>query len=1453
MASLSEIQFVEFGLYGDEDHRAQSSVLITSNNMTASGASGPIHGGLCDPKLGTTDYEYRCETCYKDKPECPGHPGHMELHCPLLQPIGIPEIRRWLKILCHGCSRPIVGPAKYSKLPPRARFAEAASATTEGKVCSYQDCKKVHPKIIQEKEDNFTLLVQQAGSTQRTKLYPYSIAQIFDRVRDEDVLLLGKSLENHPRKLVMSKCIQIPPITIRPPVRGSAQYPGGSSNNDINGMLQHLITRNKAIKQDLIVRGEIDHDLDKTITNFQQFYYDLIQGSTAVSTAGSTGKRTLIAGSKPVMSFLKMQSRKQGRIRSNLLRKKVTDICRQTISGNSQLSMESLLIPLSFARTLRVFEHVQEFNMDYLMTFFLNGHKRYPGCSRLYKRSDGKLYKMENLRKDITLEVGDIIERDIVTGDVCIFNRQPSLEICSMGCHRVVVNEDPDQGTIQFNVVDCSFYNADFDGDEMNCFFPKDPMTRIEVMNVSHVSNFFISTKNSTPQNGQVQDSNIGCALLTMNGDPKRLDGRGVELDKFHTLALFKIPGAPLPRLDSSKEIWSGKDVISVLLQKTPINFTGKPTFYNDNFVPFMDYHPADSKTIIRNGVMIQGVLDKKSVGPKANRGVFHTIAQNYGNRTALTSLYEMQQVVLAFLQYQGFTVSTSDILLPASARDQIQQLVDQVLLESRTIDDDLMEGKITPPITMTTHEFYEKKQMNALKIKDEDVLRVLMANIRPHDNSLFKMIATGSKGIVPNMIHIMASLQQITINGERIQPNFGHSRALPYFGKFATEAEAYGFIKNPYIVGMNPAEFMFACMHGRFDLINKALSTSSTGHHFRKSYMILQSIIIDYFRRAGKYSKIVQILYGDDGLDSRHTEKVDFFTVPLNDRDLRERVAATHNTPRSEKAVARILKDRNLLRKTLMRLESGHFNRPFDTFLSAPLSVQRVVDQVLDQRKGVPKNMGDLDKKLDALKEFCHNLQYIFFNERLKILRFVLPKYFKMATLQIRMLIRMYLSPKALEGISEEELGLILALIEKHYTDGLVQYGDMISAKAAQAICEPLTQHFLDSHHRSVAGGTSKSSLDQIKQLFSDRDLSKEVNTRMLLRAIDPKGRYDKEHLQEIANRIEYIDLKRFIQSRAVLFEGINNLRYPAFKSDRAWMDDYFKTNPFAQPPADLSHWCVRFELSKIAMVLKRVSLDAIIEQLRFHPHIFIVSSKETHDRVVIRVYVQASFFDKKTTSEEAKVMALMDALMDTRIRGIRGITHVEVKSIIRHRETEDGGLTRDSKEFAVETTGANISDVLLIDEIDKNTMISTSIRDTYRVYGIEAARQKLINEIIRFMEDNVPNERHIKIYADEMTLTGAITSIERKGMTIRDGNNVLLRAAYSAPSQVFSNAALENIKGPVHGLSASRLLGGTPRIGTLYSQVSVDDEFVRENALNLNKVADSLLESSFQIPAMA
>ena len=230
------------------------------------------------------------------------------------------------------------------------------------------------------------------------------------------------------------------------------------------------------------------------MTIFQQFYYELIQGSATIGTSTS-GKRSITIGNKQVTSLLKRQSRKKGRIRENLKGKKVSDMCRNTISGNPKAKLHEVIIPIEFATTLRVFEIVQEYNKNYLMTIFKNGRKRYPGCARI-KKKNGAVYVIDdNTNSNLILEIGDIVERDVITGDVCIFNRQPTLEISSIGGHRVIVNKDRSQRTIQMNVATCANYNADFDGDEMNLCVPKDHITRAEIEYVSAVDNFFISTK----------------------------------------------------------------------------------------------------------------------------------------------------------------------------------------------------------------------------------------------------------------------------------------------------------------------------------------------------------------------------------------------------------------------------------------------------------------------------------------------------------------------------------------------------------------------------------------------------------------------------------------------------------------------------------------------------------------------------------------------------------------------------------------------------------------------------------------------------------------------------------------------------------------------------------------------------------------------------------------------
>lgn len=62
----------------------------------------PRANGINDPRLGTIDRQYNCETCEEGPKECPGHFGHIELASPVF------HIGRWTKALKALCRRPCV-------------------------------------------------------------------------------------------------------------------------------------------------------------------------------------------------------------------------------------------------------------------------------------------------------------------------------------------------------------------------------------------------------------------------------------------------------------------------------------------------------------------------------------------------------------------------------------------------------------------------------------------------------------------------------------------------------------------------------------------------------------------------------------------------------------------------------------------------------------------------------------------------------------------------------------------------------------------------------------------------------------------------------------------------------------------------------------------------------------------------------------------------------------------------------------------------------------------------------------------------------------------------------------------------------------------------------------------------------------------------------------------------
>jgi hypothetical protein len=142
----------------------------------------------------------------------------------------------------------------------------------------------------------------------------------------------------------------------------------------------------------------------------------------------------------------------------------------------------------------------------------------------------------------------------------------------------------------------------------------------------------------------------------------------------------------------------------------------------------------------------------------------------------------------------------------------------------------------------------------------------------------------------------------------------------------------------------------------------------------------------------------------------------------------------------------------------------------------------------------------------------------------------------------------------------------------------------------------------------------------------------------------------------------------------------------------------------------------------------------------------------------------------------------------------------------------------------------------------VDPTRVVSSSVEDTYRLLGVEAAQAKIIAETRAFMT-SAPNLRHLLLYACEMTRTGRVTSLERGGLKAREGANVLLGMAFQNPVGEVVGAAVAGALAPVYGIAAPQLLGATPLIGSLFNRTVVNEAFVRANTASVDRVLGDLV----------
>ena len=161
----------------------------------------------------------------------------------------------------------------------------------------------------------------------------------------------------------------------------------------------------------------------------------------------------------------------------------------------------------------------------------------------------------------------------------------------------------------------------------------------------------------------------------------------------------------------------------------------------------------------------------------------------------------------------------------------------------------------------------------------------------------------------------------------------------------------------------------------------------------------------------------------------------------------------------------------------------------------------------------------------------------------------------------------------------------------------------------------------------------------------------------------------------------------------------------------------------------------------------------------------------KDRKDSIVLR----------SRSKEESinQVYKAKESVKEVHLKGVKGINQVlPVKR---------------GDEYIIMTSGSNLSEVLQIEGVDVFRTATNNIFEIEKILGIEAARQAIINEVYKVIENQGLNVdvRHIMLVADTMCFSGQVKGITRYGV-ISEKASVLARASFETPIKHIINAAL-------------------------------------------------------------
>lgn len=326
-----------------------------------------------------------------------------------------------------------------------------------------------------------------------------------------------------------------------------------------------------------------------------------------------------------------------------------------------------------------------------------------------------------------------------------------------------------------------------------------------------------------------------------------------------------------------------------------------------------------------------------------------------------------------------------------------------------------------------------------------------------------------------------------------------------------------------------------------------------------------------------------------------------------------------------------------------------------------------------------------------------------------------------------------------------------------ERYKEMQYEPGESIGVVAAQSLSEPATQLTMETYHQAGAAQVSLTAgLPRLIEIVDARRNPKTPSMEVYL--------HDDYSNEEDAKRVAR-------KLREVKFEDL-------VKKDTL----------------DIMQLHIKYELNED--LLEDYDVDAEDVKSRIKESVKKAKISVDGDSAIILTSSQDDYDlrDVKDIKNDAE---------DARIKGIKGIDQVVVS------EEDD--------EWSLQTAGTSLRKTLKIEEVDEDRTVSNDLFELKKVLGIEALRERIIEETNMTLEKQGigVNDRHIMLLADMMTKEGELNGTTRYGI-VGNKESILARSAFEETKKHLRVGSQKGETDELDGVIENLMVGQAVPTGT-------------------------------------